>query len=191
PILFECEAKLKENPLDVMTLFTLSKWYYAKGLVNESLAIVRQIIKIEPNFLPAHDFLSQQNSSPSSTDLPENIGTLEDMGINYFNSNNFKEAEVIFKKILKLNAKHPAAQRYLADIYTKNNDFESAIHILNRLTLQFPEDAMILFNLAVACFNASDYNRARSNLKAAKKLTRDQGLLSEINQFLTHLMQFE
>ncbi len=187
PILLDCESKLKENPINENALFTLAKWYYSRGLNNEAVAIAKQITKINPEFMEAHDFLSQQNTSRKVDSLPENIPTLEDMGINYLNSNNIDQAEAVFKKILEMDSKHPAAQRYMADIFTQKNQFENAIHILNRLSLQFPEDTNILFNLAVACYNANDFSRAKSNLKAAKKLTKDVDYIREINQFLDHI----
>jgi tetratricopeptide (TPR) repeat protein len=95
------------------------------------------------------------------------------------------------KKILSQDGRHIAARRYLADIYTEKGLFNEAIHQLNRLAMQYPDDARILFNLAVACYNAKDIPRAMSNLKAAQKLTRDDDLLEEIRAFLAHLDQFD
>ncbi len=190
PILIDCESKLNLNPLDIDALFTLSKWYYSRGLQNESIAIIKQILKIDPNFLPAHDFLSQQNSAQKEDTLPNDIKTLEEMGINYLNSKNYSDAETIFKKLLQLDSKHPAAQRYMADIYTHKKEYDNVIHVLNRLSLQFPDDDTILFNLAVACYNAQDFKRAKSNLKAARKLARDADFIKEIDRFLLHLTSF-
>jgi tetratricopeptide (TPR) repeat protein len=186
-VLIDCESRLQRNPLDTGALFTLAKWYYSQGLKEESIAILKQIIKIDNQFLEAHDFLSQLNSNRNADLLPNDIPTLEEMGITYLNSNNLNQAVEIFEKILILNPKHVAAQRYLADIFTELQQFDKVIHIFNRLSLQFPDDATILFNLAVACYNSKDLNRAKSNLKAARKMSRNPELNKEIEKFLNHL----
>ena len=187
PFLIDCEEKLNRNPLNTEALFTLTKWYYSQGLKDEALAIAKQIIKIDNTYNKAHEFLSEINANRNNKLLPDDLRTLEDMGINYVESQNLKQAIDVFEKILTINSKHPAAQRYLVEIYTQMNEFNKVIHILNRLSLQFPDDATILFNLAVACFNANDINRAKSNLKAAKEACRSTELMAEIDQFFNHL----
>ena len=185
--LIDCEEKINQNPLNTDALFTLTKWYYSQDLKDQAEAIAKQIIKIDNTYNKAHEFLSELNTNRNNKLLPDNLKTLEEMGINYIDSENFKQAIDVFNKILSINSKHPAAQRYLVEIHTQLNEFNKAIHILNRLSLQFPDDATILFNLAVACFNANDINRAKSNLKAARKACRSTELMAEIDQFLNHL----
>ncbi len=189
PILIDCEAKLKLDPLNIDALYTLSQWYYSQGLIDEAAAINRQIIKIAPDFNKSHEFLSRTMSTASkrSTDLPNDLPTLKEMAINYFETKQFQKAEETLKKILRIDSKHAAARRYLAEIYTETQQFQEAIHQLNRLAMQYPDDEKILFNLAVACFNANDLKRATSNLKEALKLSKDPEFISEIKQFLSHI----
>lgn len=189
PILMDCEYKLKLNPLNTSALFTLSQWYFSQGLVDEAHAIAQQIIQINPNHHGAHDFISQQHITHhiSSDALPSDQKTLEDMAINFFNTNQLSKAEVPLKKLLSMNPKHSAARRYLVEIYTKNNQFNEAIYHLNRLAMQFPDDEHILFNLAVASYHANDHPRAISNLKAAHKACRDPELLKNIQVFMDHI----
>jgi len=192
-ILIDCEAKLAINPLNTEALFTLAQWYYAQGLSSEALAIAKQIISIDPTFNQAHDLISktERNAFHKPRVLPDDIPTLESMALNFVKTNQLDQAEPVLKKILSLNAKHVAARRYLADIYTEKGLFNEAIHQLNRLAMQSPDDDRILFNLAVACYNAKDMPRAMSNLKAAQKLTKDDDLREEIREFLAHLDQFD
>jgi len=185
--LIDCEEKLKRNPLNTDALFTLTKWYYSQNLIDEARAIAKQIIKIDNNFYKAHEFLSELNANRNNKLLPTDIPTLEEMGINYIQSNNTSQAIEVFEKILLINSKHAAAQRYLVELFTQKGEFNKVIHLLNRLSLQFPNDATILFNLAVACYNAKDIKRAKSNLKAAKEACRSTELMIEINEFLNHI----
>jgi predicted Zn-dependent protease len=186
-VLIDCQAKLNENPRDIQALYTLAKWHHTHNNINAAGAIAKQVIALAPDFSPAHTLLSQLNATKGHSSLPERIETLEIMGINYIAQNNLNQAMKTFKKILSINSKHTAAQRYLADIYTQKNQFDQAIHILNQLSLQHPDDPVILFNLAVACYNAGDINRAKSNLKAAKQHSPSSDMLIEINQFIHHL----
>ncbi len=189
PVLIDCESKLSMNPLNTDALYTLSQWYFSQGLSHEAIAIAKQITKIDPSFHKAHEFLSRHKTGRHQPDLnlPDDMNTLEDMAINLFQTKQFNKAELVLKKILTINSKHAAARRYLADIYTDTGEVHEAIHQLNRLALQFPEDPRILFNLAVACFNANDTSRAISNLKAAHKVCRDPVFIEEINQFLNYI----
>ena len=189
PILMDVETKLKVDPLNTDALYTLSQWYYSQGMLDEAIAIANQIIKIKPNFLKAHEFISRHKTKRiiNQDDAPEDIQTLEEMAINFYNSKQYQKAEIVLKKILSFDSKHAAARRYLAEIYTATNQVQEAIHQLNRLAMQYPEDDRVLFNLAVACYNANDFSRAQSNLKAALKVCRDSKFKSEIEQFLNHL----
>lgn len=191
PILLDCEAKLRINPLNTDALFTLSQWYYSHGMVHEAQAIANQILRIDPNFKKAHDLLikTNQNDTGESLDLPEDIKLLETIAIKHITSKRFQQAEHALNKILTMDNKHRAARRYLAEIHTERGAYTEAIHELNRLAMQYPEDDQILFNLAVACYNANDFPRSISNLKAAKKITNDPDLVNEINQFMGHLDQ--
>ena len=190
-MLFDCEAKLALNPLNTDALFTLTKWYYSQGLTHEALAIAKQIISIDPKFNQAHEFISKINTHQKRGhyQLPDDLKTLEDMAINFVNTKQFQKAEKALLKILTIDSKHAAARRYLSDIYTESGKFNEAIHQLNRLSMQYPDDDRILFNLAVACYNANDIARALSNLKAAHKVTKDERLIEEINQFMDYLNQ--
>ena len=186
--LIECESQLLHNPHNVDALLPYSQWYFSQGRRDEAMAIAKKIIEIDPNFHKAHDFLSQQTTQhDNNQQLPENIKTLEDIGMNFLKSQQLDRALDAFKKIITLDPKHAAAHRYLSDIYTDRQQFQEAIHHLNRLAMQFPNDDRILFNLAVACFNANDLNRAKSNLKAAHNICTDADLLSEIQTFLDHI----
>ena len=122
PILIECESKLTINPLDTDALYTLSQWYYAHGLVTEAIAIAKQIIKINSEHANANAFIARVNAVGQTATLPEDLPTLEGMGYNLMKAKNYGQAEIIFKKILQLNSKHAAAQRYLAEIYTEKNN---------------------------------------------------------------------
>ncbi|MGA0241619.1 MAG: tetratricopeptide repeat protein [Candidatus Marinamargulisbacteria bacterium] len=186
-VLIDCQAKLNENPRDIQALYTLAKWYYTHNNINAAGAIAKQVISLAPDFSPAHTLLSQLNTPKTNDTLPEDVKTLETMGRHYMTKNNLDYAMDIFKKILSINSKHTAAQRYLADIYTQKNQFNDAIHILNQLSLQRPDDPVILFNLAVACYNAGDIKRAKSNLNAAKQHSPSSDMLIEINQFISYL----
>lgn len=187
PVLIDCESKLRINPINTEALFTLSQWYYSHGMASEAIAIAQQVLKIDKEHLAANEFIARLNSLGQSKQLPDALPTLEDMGLNLMKAKNYNDAEVVFKKILTLSPKHAAAQRYLAEIYTEKGAFSDVIHILNRLSLQFPKDPQILFNLAVACYNANDFPRALSNLKEAKKLSSDITFNAEVDRFIQHL----
>jgi tetratricopeptide (TPR) repeat protein len=182
PVLIECETMLAANPLNVDALFTLSKWYYSHGLTDESQAISKQILSIDPNHDAAHTFLSEQ--AASGTTLPQNVTTLEQMAINLINKGKLNETEPIFKKVLTIDPNHIAAHRYLTEYYTEKNQHAEAIHHLSILTMRIPNDPRILFNLAVACYNAGDMGRAKSNAKAAYLYCKEPDLQSEISALM-------
>ena len=189
-ILIECEALLSENPLNTNALFTLCQWYYAKGYVNEALAIAEQILEIDPGFSAANEFIASKKtiSSNSPKNLPKNIKTLENMAISYYNNQNFNQAIPILKKILTLDAKHAAAHRYLAEIYTSLEDYQSAISHFNYLTLIFPNDYRVFYNFAVLCYQINDFARAISNLNHAYNLCHDDpDFLASIQELIDHI----
>ena len=173
------------TPHNVDALLPYLNGIFSQGRRDEAMAIAK-IIEIDPNFHKAHDFCQQTTQHDNNQQLPENIKTLEDIGMNFLKSQQLDRALDAFKKIITLDPKHAAAHRYLSDIYT-DRQHQQAIHHLNRLAMQFPNDDRILFNLAVACFNANDLNRAKSNLKAAHNICTDADLLSEIQTFLDHI----
>ena len=181
-VLIECETMLAANPLNVDALFTLSKWYYSHGLTDESQAIAKQILSIDPNHDATHTFLSEQ--AESGTTLPKNVATLEQMAINLINKGKLNETEPIFKKVLTIDPNHIAAHRYLTEYYTEKNQHAEAIHHLSILTMRIPNDPRILFNLAVACYNAGDMGRAKSNAKAAYLYCKEPDLQSEISALM-------
>lgn len=191
PILMDCEYKLKLNPLNTEALYTLSQWYFSQGMVNEANAIAQQIIGIDPNFEAAQTFLSQHTRHPdiSSDTLPNDTQSLETMAIHLVQNHHHEQAEIVLKKLIQNNPKHSAARRYLIEIYTQQSKFDDAIFHLNRLAMQFPDDAYILYNLAVVCYEAKDFTRAKSNLKAAQNACRDDELMVDITTFLAHLNQ--
>ena len=182
PILIECETMLAANPLNVEALFTLSKWYYSHGLTDESRAIAKQILTIDPNHDATHTFLSQQ--AESGTILPQNISTLEQMAINLINKGKLNQTEAIFKKVLTLDPNHIAAHRYLTEYYTEKNKHSEAVHHLSVLTMRIPNDPRILYNLSVACYNAGYMGRAKSNAKAAYLHCKEPDLQSEISALM-------
>ena len=179
------ESQLLHNPHNVDTLLPYLNGIFLKAVVMKPWPLQKKLLK-STQFHKAHDFLPTTQHD-NNQQLPENIKTLEDIGMNFLKSQQLDRALDAFKKIVTLDPKHAAAHRYLSDIYTDRQQFQEAIHHLNRLAMQFPNDDRILFNLAVACFNANDLNRAKSNLKAAHNICSDADLLSEIQTFLDHI----
>ena len=185
-ILFDCESKLSLNPLNCDALFTLCNLYYSYSMIDESLAIARQIIAIDPDYSAAHDFLSKNNSDhhESSTQI-EDIETLETLAIRHFNNNNYTKAIPLLQQILSMNSNHAPAHRYLAELFTNQKKYSSAIAHLNYLTLLFPSDYRVYYNLAVICYYKGDIKRALSNLNEAYKLcTNDDQFLIIIQDMI-------
>ena len=188
--LMECNALLSVNPLNTDALFTLSQWYFSKGSVDESLAIANQIISIDPSYEKAHQFISEKTKlqSKKNFSLPENLTTLENMAVSYFNQQKFDQAIPTLQKILKIEPKHPAAHRYLAEIYTSINEHQLAIHHFNVLTLIFPNDYRVFYNFAVLFFQMNDYSRSLSNLNYAYKICHDDPeFLQAIQDMIDHI----
>ena len=188
--LIECEALLSDNPLNTSALFTLCKWYFSKGLLDESVAIAKQITSIDPNFNEANEFIAQnsQNEQRHQLNLPEDIATLETMAINFFNNNNYEQAIETLQKILKINQKHPAAHRYLAEIYTNLSQYRQAVSHFNYLTLIYPNDYRVFYNFAVLCYQMNDFSRALSNLNQAYNTCHDDPeFLHNIEEMINHI----
>lgn len=184
-VLALCQSKLDKNPADCEALFTLAQWHYSQGDTPNAVAILKRIIQIDADFDRAHQMLNTLNHPTDYTG--HDVSKLETMGMNYLNNNHIESALSVFKQILTLSPHHIPAQRYLADIYTQMEDYQNAIHVLNRLSLQCPNDPHILFNLSVACYNAKEWSRTKSNLLHAKRHCDDRELLNEIHVFLDHI----
>ena len=96
--LIECESQLLHNPHNVDALFTLSQWYFLKAVVMKPWPLQKKLLK-STNFHKAHDFLSQQTTQhDNNQQLPENIKTLEDIGMNFLKSQQLDRALDAFKK---------------------------------------------------------------------------------------------
>ena len=174
PILIDCQSKLSINPRNTTALFTLCQWYYGLGYINESMAIAKQIIKIDPEFDDAHKFLTKKRESNKTNDqLPDNIETLQDMAYSYINKNELEKAVPILQKILTIDYKHAPSRRYLAEYFTQKENFHEAIDHLNVLTMIFPDDFRVYYNMAVTCYAMGDRVRALSNLKQAYLICND------------------
>ena len=189
-IILECQSKLDENPLDTTALFTLCKWYYSKGLTEESLAIANQIISLNPEHKDTLTFLSTLHSigKPKETDLPDDVNTLQAMAQQHINKGTIDSAENIFKKLLTIDSNYAPAHRYLSEIYTKKEDYKRAIEHLNHLTLIYPKDCRVYYNLAVTCYYANDVSRALSNLREAQLLcVKDPEFMKTITNMIEHI----
>ena len=146
-VILECQSKLDENPLDTSALFTLCKWYFSKGLIEESQAIANQIISLDPDHKDTLTFLSALHSTgkPKESDLPDDVNTLQAMAQQHISKDSIDSAEAIFKKLLTIDSNYAPAHRYLSEIYTKK-DYKRAIEHLNHLTLIYPKDCRVYYN---------------------------------------------
>ena len=161
-------------------------------MIQESIAIAKQITRIDPDYTNAHEFLAKNNpSSLSKNQLPSDISGLESIALSKFNNGHFSEAIHIFNQIIDIQPKHAAAHRYLAEIYTSQDDYDTAISHLNYLTLLFPKDYRVYYNLGIVCYYMGDDKRALSNLNQAFKLcTDDEQFLSTI-QHMMHTIELK
>lgn len=184
----ECTAILEENPLNLQALYTLSQYYFSQGLLNESIAIASQILSIDPTFKPAQMFLSKYSTSSIQTPTVTNVTDLEQIAIVHINNGTINEAVPILTQILSINPNHAPSHRYLAEYHTRSNNYKSAIYHLNILTLLYPNDAHVYYNLAVCCYEFGDDLRAKSSLKEANRLCKpDSSLAQSIATFEQHL----
>lgn len=184
PILMDCQVQLQANPLNTDALMTLATWHYSHNGHNEAVAILRHIMRIDPDYKPAHTLLSRL---AAPTDDVTNIDVLEQIGLKHVASGNSQAAIAVFTKILDQDPTHRAAHRYLADSYSHIGDYESAILHLNQLYLYCPTNPHVLFNLAVAFYHTRAYDRAKSSLLAAQQCCNDPALSHDIADFLEKL----
>jgi len=98
--------------------------------------------------------------------------SLLELGQDYMRAGLFDRAESLFLELIKMDAHHVQALRYLMDIYQQEKDWEKAITILQRLgtatgsSVQ-PELAHYFCELAEVNADKGDHSRARTLLNRA------------------------
>jgi len=152
------------SPKDVVSRQALVVLYQRQRRAAEGLAIVRQLVELEPRSA-AHRVAE---------------------GIFYLQMGNFDKAVASFKQALELDPNEDGAYAGLAQAYLqKREDFEEARRLAERAVRLSPRPDYFIV-LAVACAELGDLEQARRNVEKALAINPSHDLAQKLARFLQH-----
>ena len=141
---------LKENPDDLPALMVQAGLLLQEGKTNESLAILEQILKKQPEFVPVWKELAAL--------LATQEGRLD-------------EAQTLAEKARQALPGDPALALTLGIIRSRKGSFEPAISLLKESDAKVPLDAEGLFYLGTSQLGAGKKDDGAATLKRAVGMT--------------------
>ncbi len=175
-----CDAALKLNPDNPVTLYVKSKALIDKKDFTQAYNQLKRIVEIQPNFLTPHFDLAKlylimgetANSIEEYKKLvnldPENASVHLSIGNIFSRQGKVELAMEEYRQVIALAPDSPVGYNELAYHYAESgtNLDEGLEHALKASELA-PKDAAILDTLGWVYFKKEDYNRAVSSLKSA------------------------
>lgn len=186
------------NPQHHLVLNAIGLAHYLKGNLNEALGYFQKCLEINPDFTEAHTnigttylkmgFIDKaeeeykkvlSDKAYSSKELPcYNLAKL------YYNQGKLEEAFDYVNKAIKENNRFGAAYNLRGLILENLKDIHEAIKSYELAVKIVPEEINFSFNLAVALFKNSDYNKAKGIFEKISSKVTNLEMKEKIDKYL-------
>lgn len=186
------------NPNYYLAYNALGLAHSMKGNLQESIKYYQKCLAINPTFSETRNNLGavyqemgildkaeQQyqiaaaDTNYSSRELPYyNLGRL------YLAQEKLKEALVNVQKALLINKDMAMAHNLKGLIHEKLNNFDEAVESYSQAVKIVPQDINFNFNLAVAYFKNSQFDKAKEIFEKISTKTTDMDMKAKIDQYL-------
>ena len=148
-ILLNQFKKQKSSPEEYYKLKSLlGKLYVRSGDIKKGLEVYKELDSLNPN----------------------NLDTLNNMGVIYRRLNMFNESVVILEKAKAIDPKNETTLYNLGNTYKQKGDYKHAIQCFTDVLEMKPDDALAYNHLASAYFLCKDYPKALETYKMGLKV---------------------
>ena len=148
-ILLNQFKKQKSTPEEYYKLKSLlGKLYVRSGDIKKGLEVYKELDSLNPN----------------------NLDTLNNMGVIYRRLNMFNESVVILEKAKAIDPKNETTLYNLGNTYKQKGDYKHAIQCFTDVLEMKPDDALAYNHLASAYFLCKDYPKALETYKMGLKV---------------------
>ncbi len=188
----EYKKVLKSEPENSVVHLSLAASFIKNNNIPKAVDELNTVIKLDPGAVEPHAILAILYSSQNKQDeaageyetalknasklQPDNIDIYKSLGAIYVQQKKFKQAEAIYKLVIKLSANDAEAHFYLASVYNELKDNNTAETELKKALALKPDydDAL---NFLGYMYVDSDKNldQAEAMIKKALELSPDNG----------------
>jgi putative PEP-CTERM system TPR-repeat lipoprotein len=169
---------LENNPFSENAKFMEAVILARKQRVDDSIAKLRSLIAVDPDFAMAHNLLGSEYMAKGMYDEgvkelnraieldPKIIDAHMKKGIFYLQSGKLKEAESDFAEAINLAPESLTNRMVLASYYVRRHDYSKALDLLSHGLTGKKSDAVLYNNMAVVMFTQ---NKREEGLKYFQK----------------------
>ena len=147
--------------INIKHAFNLAIQYHQKNNLNEAKKIYLQILKINPNYVSAHNNLGAAYKQLGEIEKakscfekviqlnPNDVDGHNNLGLLLFELKEIQKAKSFFEKTIQLNPNYVEAHNNLGTIFNELKEFQKAKDCYERAIQLNPNYAMALYNLGV------------------------------------------
>jgi type IV pilus assembly protein PilF len=189
------------DPDDHITQFDIGLVYLYRERYDQAIQHFERAIQLKPDFAPAINSMGNAYLAQGQWDkaieayqrIIEDVfyGTphfaLSNMGLAYYNKQNYPEAEKRFLEALKMNPDFVNALAGLASTYIATGRYDDAIQKLERAVRKQPKVPQLHYELAKAYEVSGNIPRARQEYQHTADLAPDSPLGDDAQKALRKL----
>jgi len=188
----------KKYPDSAYILLQLGEIYYSIGRLDESLAIYKKSLALNPENNIFHYKIGvcayragkleealESFKRVNETNSGSHAMASYFIGLINFFLGNEKESAVSFDKLRKESSESKIANFFLAQLKIKNNQFTAAISLLEELLVITPHFAEIYYLLGDAYYKTHDITKALQCIRKALELNPNDKRSAVMLEFLT------
>ncbi|MDP9339470.1 MAG: tetratricopeptide repeat protein [Acidobacteriota bacterium] len=168
------------DPGDAESALWLARLYRLRNEHDKAEAVLRGILKEDPDNEPAIEQLTQllldEGKAPEAIALLEEVTSrspssamLDLLGDAYTQSHDLPKAEVAYRKATELDPSELSHQRGLGQTLMAEEKYSDALAVYQKLTELMPDDADIYLRIAQIYRELHQLNKAEDNLVKARQ----------------------
>ncbi len=173
---------LRKAPNDYELRYKLATCYYEYGLQNKAIEELNYIIKLKPDYAPAHKKLgiilkkkgekelAFRELNQAAELMPNDMDLKFEIAKIYLEKGDKVKTQEILKDILKADHSYFNASILMADLYTELKDYDNAIEELKFASLYSPKNPDIHFRLGKIYMLQGNKNSAIEEYRILKEI---------------------
>lgn len=189
-------AAIEQNNSYAQAWFNLGVLYVRINQEDKAINAYKNAVKVKPDYIKAQLNLAvryaKKNQLQNAIQLYQSILAADkeyapawtNMGIAYFKLGDYENAKQALNKSILLEPENTMSKSTLANIYVAETNYDKAIKLFKEAVNVASSDPAIRMQYAKALRMSGNKIEALTELKKAKSLGADQGLLEQEFKFL-------
>jgi tetratricopeptide (TPR) repeat protein len=168
------------DPSDAESALWLARLYRLRNQHDEAEAVLRAMLKEEPDNEPAIEQLTQllldEGKAPEAIALLEDLTSkspspamLDLLGDAYTQSHDLAKAEIAYRRATGIDPSEPSHQRGLGQTLMAEEKYSDALAVYQKLAELMPDDADIYLRMAQIYRELHQLDKAEDNLVKARQ----------------------